>query len=233
MKLTDFKGLFKKATLKVVSIENPEEDYYIVKMSYPKGTTWEPGEHGIFKLPGKEITGKKWRAFSVSSVKEEGYVMIGTRTGDKISSFKQELINMKAGEEVSVIGPFGWFKLQDKSSPIVLTAQGVGITPIRAILKSLEHDQSREVVVIHASKSTHLYGDDLVTIAENNPKINYHKTASKNETQELMASLVKKYQNSAYYYNSGSKAALKENAAYLKEIGVSGKRIIEDPFMGY
>lgn len=116
MKLLDFKGLFKKSVATVVSVENPYGDYCVIKMKPEPTLKWQAGEHGIFKLPNNNVQGKKWRAFSVASIPEEGLFKIATRTGEKISRFKRELIAMKKGDAVKITGLFGWFMIQDETS---------------------------------------------------------------------------------------------------------------------
>ena len=109
--------------------------HYTVKLKNDTGLTWVPGEHGIFTLPSKKIEGRKYRLFSIASIPEEGFILLGTRTGKEISSFKQALLTMKPNEKVALRGPFGWLKIQDETSPIVMFANGVGIALIRALLK--------------------------------------------------------------------------------------------------
>ena len=69
MKLKDFKGIFNKSTFSVISVENKNGDYYQIDMKPEEGTFWNPGDHGIFTIPNKKFKGKKYRAFSVASVK--------------------------------------------------------------------------------------------------------------------------------------------------------------------
>ncbi len=233
MKLSDFKGLFKKATLTIESVKNPHGDYYEVKMKPEPGLTWNPGEHGIFKLPGRQVDGKKWRAFSVASVPEEGVMVIGTRTGKKISGFKKELISMKKGDKVAVTGPFGWFKVQDSISPMVMIAGGVGITPIRALLKQLEKDSARPVELVYASSDYYLFGDEIEAIAAGNDQIILHKTSGNAETGSAVTELASKHKGKAYYYISGSQPFIGAIKKQIKDKGIKGSRIISDPFMGY
>lgn len=233
MKLGDFKGLFNKSIATIQSVENPHGDYYIVKMKPAQNLKWEAGEHGIFTLPGKDIDGKKWRAFSVASIDNDGYIMIGTRTGKEVSSFKKNLINMKKGEKVAVRGPFGWFKIMDNSTPMVLVAHGVGITPIRALLKRLEKNTAREIHVIYASSDYYLFGDDIDRIAEGNQSVALYKTKDREATQKQLKALADKFSNTAYYYISGSIPATKADQELLKQQAVKGSRIINDPFYGY
>lgn len=233
MKLSDFKGLFNRATLTIESVRNPFGDYYEIKMKAEPGLTWNPGEHGIFKLPGRKIEGKKWRAFSVASDPGEGVMTIGTRTGKEISSYKKELISLKKGDKVAVTGPFGWFKIQDSVSPIVMVAGGVGITPIRALLKYLEKDVTRPVELVYSSSDHYLFMDEIEAIAASNKQITLYKTSSKEETARRVTELASKYKMHAYYYISGSQPFIGAIKKYITGKGVKGKRIINDPFFGY
>lgn len=78
----------------------------------------------------KKIEGRKYRLFSIASIPEEWFILVGTRTGKEISSFKQSLLMMKPNEKVALRGPFGWLKIQDETSPIVMFPSRVGITSI-------------------------------------------------------------------------------------------------------
>jgi ferredoxin-NADP reductase len=232
MKLSDFKGLFKKSIATIETIDNPFDDYYIVRLKPAPSIHWTPGEHAIFKLVEKKVEGKKWRAFSIASITEEGHILLGMRTGQEISSFKKNLLNSKKGTKVKVTGPFGWFKVQDTTSPIVMVAGGVGITPIRALLKQLESDTSRPISVVYAGKQ-YLFGDKLETIAEGNPQINLIKTSDSSNTTEEVKQLARKHGSKAWYFVSGSQGFIKSMKTTIIGEGVKPKRCINDPFLGY
>ena len=233
MTLRDFKGLKNKNLLEFIESENVFDDYYTIKLKTDDKTDWRPGEHAIFTLPGSDVRGRKWRAFSVASSSQEGYILIGTRTHGNISSFKEKLIGMSEGDKVKVIGPFGWFVKRDDTSPIVFIAGGVGITPVRALIKQLENDKSRKVEIVHSSDGGYLFADELSQIAQNNPKIVFHKTAGRETTRQLVAELAQKYKNNAYYYISGSFDIITLISKALKKQGIKGKRLVHDPFLGY
>ena len=233
MKISDFKGLFKKSILTVESVNNTYADYYEIKLKPEAGVLWTAGEHGIFTLPNNRVEGKKWRAFSVASIPEENIMIIGTRTGKEASNFKKELISMKKGDQIAIIGPFGWFKIQDESTPIVMIAGGVGITPIRALLKKLENDLSRPVDLIYSSSDYYLFEDEIQAIVAANEKITLHKTSKREETNTALAELTSKYDNSAFYYISGSRPFIGAVKKQITSTGVRRNRIINDPFFGY
>jgi len=233
MKLSDLKGLLKKSELEVESVENPFGDYYILKLKNNEGMTWRAGEHGIFTLPNNSVEGKKWRAFSVASIPEEGVMMIGTRIGEKISSYKKNLTSLKKNDKVSVRGPFGWFYLQDDTTHLVMIASGVGITPIRALLKELEKGNNRQVDIIYAAEKYYLFEEEIKLMVAKDPKINLNFTESTEETQAEIKAITKQLGNGAYYYISGSPNMIKSTKKLIQSEGVKGKQILNDPFFGY
>ena len=232
MKFNDIKGVIKKGEFPVESIENPYGDYYTIKLKIDAGLTWIPGEHGVFTLPSKKIEGRKYRLFSIASLPEEGFILIGTRTGEEISSFKQALLTKMPNEKVTMRGPFGWLKIQDETSPIVMFASGVGITPIRALLKQLEFNTNRPIELVYSSSGYYLFGDEIETIARNNSMIQLYKMASRKETAAKLDELADRYGNAAYYYNSGASVVLKSVKKQYIEKGIKKNRIISDTFIG-
>ncbi|NLC32492.1 MAG: FAD-dependent oxidoreductase [Clostridiales bacterium] len=233
MKLSDFKGLFRRSALTLLKVENPFDDYYRITLKPGKDTVWHPGDHGVFTLPGRKVKGRSWRAFSVASIPQENTILIGTRTGENISGFKKELTSMQEGDLVNVIGPFGWFKIQDDTSPIVLVAGGVGITPIRALLKQLENDTARPIELVFQAKGHYLFGDELLNMAIDNPKITVQMTRSKEDSQKALDAIMAQHGNKAYYYISGPRPFVKANKKHIKQHSIPGSKIISDPFLGY
>lgn len=233
MKISDFKGLFNKSILSIVDIENVHDDYYKIVLKPEKNISWIPGDHGVFTLRGKKFKGKKFRAFSLASSPTEKVVIIGTRTGKNISNFKKELISMEKGERVNLRGPFGWFKVKDNTSPIVMIAGGVGITPMRALFVQLQNEKTRPIDLIFASSDFYMFNNELTNISNINDSISIYKTENITNTKNTIDTLSSKYKSSAYYYISGSRTFIKEVKKQLKKTGIKSKRIINDPFFGY
>ncbi len=233
MKLKDFKGIFNHSIVTVENISNPYGDYYIVTLKPDKELVWTPGEHGAFLLPDRKVRGKMFRGFSIASIYEEGVIILGTRTGESVSSFKSELIAMKKGERVKIIGPFGWFTLQDEFSPLVMIAGGVGITPIRALLKQLDGKTDRQVDVIYASNQFFLFDEEIGGVINRNASFHLHKTKSKEETESILHEMAMQNENKAYYYISGARLFIKSIKRRLSKQSIKRRRMINDPFFGY
>ncbi len=231
MKFSDLAGIRKKSTIQLINKENPIEDKFVFTFTIPIGLTWRPGEHGIFRLKG--IEGKKWRAFSITTTPLEGVLQIATKISENPTPFKARLRAMEPGDLIKLRGPFGWFTVQDENSPILCIANGIGITPIRALLVSLKENRSREVHLIYAAKEKHLFQEELEAVCEANPKISISFVHDRDAVATEIMVHANKYGNNAYYYLSGSNRANKSNHTLLKEQGIQGSRIIQDPFFGY
>lgn len=233
MKISDFKGLFSKHILSIVSIENPHSDYYVVTLKADKRISWIPGDHAIFTLPDKKIAGKKFRAFSLASTPSEGIIRLGTRSGKVMSSFKKEFLAMKAGEKVAMRGPFGWFKVKDETSPIVMVAGGVGITPIHALITDLQTNTNRPIDIIYSSKDYYLFEESIQDMVKKNTQMTLYKTSSRAETEKKLDELLQDHGKKGYYYVSGSMPFIKGVKKQIVSKQVKSNRIINDPFFGY
>lgn len=233
MKLRYFTGLFKTHPMRFVSMESVADDYLLVTMQAPHPIDWEGGQHGAFTLPGKKFKGRSYRAFSLANSPREDTFLIGTRTGPKPSGFKQAMMNMQEGDTIKLRGPFGWFVVQDDSSPIVMLATGIGITPMRSLLYSLKDQTSRPIHLIHNARDFHLFSDEFKQLAEQNSEIKLTFVANREEFKEALTAVALTYGSTAYYYVSGSFDAIKATRSLLKGLKVKGKRIIYDPFFGY
>lgn len=233
MKYTDFTGMFNRVELTVSSVENPHDDYHVITFDYPKDLTWDSGEHGLFTLPGKKVSGRPFRIFSVASTPSENKLMIATHANEPVSSFKRVLFSLSKGDKVAMLGPFGWYKVKDTTSPIVMIAAGIGITPNRALIKQLEHDTQRDVFLVYSSSDTHLFKDELDKISEINPRFHPFYTTNRNQTRRTYLKLANTLEDDAIYYIAGTPKSVHDISKRLRKNGISFKRIVFDPYLGY
>ncbi len=106
-----------------------------------------PDEHN------SSIGDNRW--FTLSSSPSESHLMITTKLNKPLSQFKDRLINLKAGDEVLMSEPIGDFVLPiDKSIPLVFISGGIGITPVRSIIKWLsDKNEQREITLNYIVKN--------------------------------------------------------------------------------
>lgn len=101
----------------------------------------KPDERGI----------RRW--FTLSSSPSEELLAITTRIEpERGSSFKQQLSALKPGAKLHLADPMGDFVLpKDPTIPIVFVAVGLGITPVRSMVKwLLDTNQKRHIQLIYA-----------------------------------------------------------------------------------
>ncbi|MHB9150375.1 MAG: ferredoxin--NADP reductase [Thermoleophilia bacterium] len=89
--------------------------------------------------------------FTHSSSPTESYIDFTTRlTG---SQYKSTLDALPVGTEVEVEGPFGEFTLREDARRVAFLTGGIGITPIRSILRFMaDTDDDREVALFYGNK---------------------------------------------------------------------------------
>lgn len=230
MKLADMKGIFHSDTLTLKASENPFGDYWIFDFDAGENT-WITGEHALFTVPG-EYKWKKWRAMSIASNHEEGIVKIGTRISDTPSTYKTALKNLKVWDEVKMRGPFGWFKLQDDTSPVIMIAGGIWITPFRALIDRL-HDAHREIVLLYSSRDWYLFKDEFDEISWQNPNIKIHYISGRDELKDFTDRYAQKHRNNADYFISGLPKMIASVKKNLKSHWIKGNNIFNDSFYGY
>lgn len=236
MKLSDFKGLFNNTNIKLVEKKQDTSDIFIFTFELAKKTQWKPGQHGIFKFKGEKMQGKNFRVFSISSVSEENKIIIGTRITENPSEFKKKLKAMNIGDTMSMTGPIGWFYINNYGRPIALIAGGVGITPIRALLKDLEVNAqiTKTVEVFYSdNKSEYAFQSDLKYFDEKYDFIKVNYINNRENLQDKLNSFRSKYGNEASYFISGAPKMVTSLKSQLKENGIKNNNILTDPYNGY
>ncbi len=186
---------------------------------------------------------KRVHPLSLSDCPEEnGFIEFTKRmTG---SPFCQRLEALNKGETVIVKGPVGKFYPDDAGTTLVMIAGGIGITPIRSILKSLEKKRGEH------SKIILLYGnlnrEDIAFLDElENLKIPDYRLVHvlsdiigmENALQgfitaEIVAKEVPEGAN-AIYMISGPPVMVESMKKALAKICIPAERIRSDKFFGY
>lgn len=97
---------------------------------------------------------KHW--FTLSSSPSEAMLAVTTkRAVDRMSSFKQQLFASQPGDEIKISEPMGDFVLpKDTSLPLVFVAGGIGITPMRSMVKWLaDTGEKLDIHVIYGART--------------------------------------------------------------------------------
>lgn len=225
----------KNTNIHKVSFQGMEEvtdGYYQLTLS-KEDLDWQPGQYGVFTLPGHEIEGKDFRPFSFASSPEEGHILIGTRSIGEMSNFKKTFFSLDKGDTVQVKGPLGQFVVEEDSSALVFIALGIGITPVRSILKGMEANSVLKAHIVYSSEGYFMFQSEIDEIVKQEDLLSIVYPKSVEETKEEISKAIKDYGNDAYYYISGPPKAIKSVKNQLMDQGIAKEKIKNDPFTGY
>ena len=211
-------------------------------MSYrfklPQGLNFTAGQYMLVDL-GNELA----HPLSISNCPQEAEFIEFTKrmTG---SPYCGRLESLEKGETISVKGPVGKFCFADSSETLVMIAGGIGITPIRSILTSLEKKKGNigTVILIYGNLNREdiAFRDEL----ENLKLPDYHlvhvlsdTTGMENAYQgfinaDIISKEVPKSSN-AHYMVSGPPVMVEAIKKALATIDVAEDRIRTDIFLGY
>lgn len=189
-----------------------------------------PDERGI----------KHW--FTLSSSPSEPLLSTTTKHAtENGSTLKEALFGLKPGDSVMMSEPMGDFVLpKDLSAPLVFVAGGIGITPMRSMVKwLLDNQEHRTIHLIYAANVLeevafrdlfNAYGNPT-DIMLSNPPAKWEGLAGRLDGAkilELAPNVDKKL-----YYLSGPEPMVEALEKDLKNLGVDKRRIIGDFFPNY
>ena len=195
--------------------------------------TWLAGQHAIFSMPGRKVSGKTWRPFSVASSMHEGVIRIGTNLPPTPSDFKQKLAALAPGDTIRMHGPFGEFHASKKPDVIVGVAGGIGITPFRALAYEIAHGHlpTTSLHLIYTARALHTYEDELAKWCTMTNQLTVEYVQTPEEVDAALTAAIAKHKNAARYFLSGAPAMITSLIAKCRAQGIT--RIVNDPFKGY
>lgn len=204
-----------------------QEPYLILTFHKPEGITFEDGQYGVFLHVDRPVEGRKMRAFSFASSNLDNDFIIATKISNQPSSFKQHMLSLQPGDQMTVDGPMGNMTL-DPHKARVFIAGGIGITPIRAILRGLDTYQETSLVYSQQNE-VYPFLDDFNEM----DGLTLELTSGTVRTKFLIEQQANLYNNSAVYYVSGSPSFVNGVMDQLKELGITNNHIKYDRFTGY
>lgn len=179
------------------------------------------GQHGLWVIPRGGIG-----PFTIASAPEDEVVTLGTGLASQ-SRLKRALAALSAHDTVRMVGPLGHFTLDGTSSPVVMLAQGMGVTPFRAMLRHLAlTEQDRPTSLVHVG-ATHPFRADTEAVAS---RASYptSRDAFTRQITEVVAD-----QPEATMLVSGSASFVSATVDFLRARGVGAAQIKRDTFWGY
>lgn len=153
--------------LEVLETRTEAEDVTVVRIERPLGFEFVAGQYIILTLDTDE--GPYRRPLSICSAEQDPYLEVATRIST--SAFKRALALRGPGDRVHVAGPAGRLRLPVPVPPLTFLAGGIGITPIRSMVRTLmQADVTAEVdaVLFYGNRDERcvLFHDELHAYAD-------------------------------------------------------------------
>jgi len=203
----------------------------------PEELTWKAGQHGLFTFPERRIRGRSYRVFSIASSPLDETLRIATRIREPMSAFKRHLVELRAGEGLSMRGPIGPFYIHDPSRPVVLVATGIGITPFLGMVADLR--TNRRVLPESVDLVYGVWGDafpfrsELEEAVEELPGFAVFPRVAAEEVRGCAREMASLRKNDGHYFLSGELRAVRSLRRMWRENGIARSNILSDWFLGY
>ncbi len=227
-----------RQNLKFISKKLEAKDTYSFWFQPTKKFNFIAGQYLEWALPHKNYDSRGIRRFfTISSSPDQNRVRLITKFYPNPSTFKQALMKLQPGDEVSVSRLDGEFTLPNAGNrPLVFIAGGVGIAPFLSMIEGMKASgEKHDITLFYANKT-----DDEVAFKEflnqaTNSGVKIVNIITEKEgflTPEKIQKETPKWKDSAYFI-SGPEPLVINYISLLKKMGIPGKQIHRDYFPGY
>ncbi len=213
----------------------------------PAGFRFKPGQFVEFTLidpPRRDAKGNT-RALSLASSPRDPLVLVATRLSR--SAFKENLREAPPGTPLEGIGPMGVLTLhEDPALPAVFLTGGIGITPVRSIVKHATEERLPHRLAVFYSNRTlaaSAFLDDFARWAKENPNLLFVPTLTderpadwRGESGFIDAAMIRRHladPTQAIYYIVGPPAMVEAMKQLAATLGVAAERVKTEDFIGY
>jgi ferredoxin-NADP reductase len=224
----------------VIEVIQRTPDVKSVRFEKPQGFDYLAGQYVVLIL-GDSSDGMK-KPFTLSSSPTEGFLEITKKlTGHPFSNTFTEL---KSGDRVSINGPFGNFTFQEEYTNIGMLSGGIGITPLRSMIKcSIDKKANANIVLLYSNRSENdiPFRDELEAAKIENPNIKVINTitrpgpAWKGITGRINAEMIKKFipdYQKRTFFTCGPQMMVDAMVSLLNELEVPKEQIKREIFIG-
>lgn len=171
-----------------IQIEAPAHQVNYSDFDIPDEYRGDWDKYKLFDLVSK-VDEDVLRAYSMANYPDEkGRIMLNVRIATppsaglppgKMSSY---IFNLKAGDKVTISGPFGEFFVKDTDAEMIFVGGGAGMAPMRShIFNQLKGEQTkRKMTFWYGARSTRevFYQEDFDKLAAENDNFTWHVALS-------------------------------------------------------
>ncbi len=203
--------------------------------------SFQPGQYVVVRFLNNFLN-TPGKAYTITSPPGEKFIAI---TVKRLGKFSNALCDLRIGDRVKIIGPYGHFFPRDKMKNIVFLAGGIGVTPFFNIIKSFskEKKMDKETTLFYSNKTKNdiAFFKELNKLSKkwNGLKIVYILTREKKthplikEFRRIDIKMLKKYLKRIgdyYYFICGSTDFVDYLWKELKTTGIKENHLITETF---
>jgi ferredoxin-NADP reductase len=226
-------------SVKLKTRYNVAKDAIAFEFEKPIGFEFIPGQFTRISQ------GENTKTFSIASAPYEEILLFAMRKGS--SDFKKSLANLQTGSKVAISKAMGRFLLhEDETIPAVFLVGGIGITPVRSILRSSSYRELKhKFYLFYSNKKPEgaPFLQEMQKIEGLDYKFIGTITDLENSKQELRgergyinSAMIKKYIKDVklpIYYIVGPPTFVRDTIVVLEDLGVDKTKIKQEMFGGY
>ena len=143
-------------TIEFIKKQEVAENTFLYTFTRPEEYVFEAGQYATMRLPESmpyEDDRGNARAFSFASAPYEEHLGFMMRQSE--SGFKKNIHTLESGDEALLTNPLGkcCYGTMEGFSTLVMISAGVGITPMRSILRQAIHDKVyKKIILINSNR---------------------------------------------------------------------------------
>ena len=219
-------------TLKIKSVEHATHDVLRIRIEKPENFHFEPGQATEIAINKKEWE-FELRPFTFTSLPTDNYLEFTIKTYPQHKGVTNELLSLKAGDELIVGEPWGTINYK---GPGVFIAGGAGVTPFIAIFRHLHSkNEIGNSKLIFANKTSadiinkdeffKMLGTNFINILSGEKHDTY---AQGYITRDFLKE--SSGETNQYFYVCGPDPMMDMLVDYLHQMGVEDKLIVKEEF---
>jgi ferredoxin-NADP reductase len=225
---------------RVIEVIQRTPDVKSVRFEKPQGFSYLAGQYVVLVLGNSSDPMKK--PFTLSSSPTEGFLEITKKlTGHP---FSNALAALKPGDKVSINGPYGEFIFHEEYENIGMLSGGIGITPLRSMIKYLVDKKLKNNIILLYSNSSEndiAFREELEDAQKKHPNIKIIDTITrpgpdwKGVTGRINAEMVKKFipdYRERTFFTCGPTKMVESMVSLLEELEIPEKQIKREIFPG-
>lgn len=226
---------------KVVEVLPRTGDALSVRFARPKDFDYLPGQFMFITFGSKDE--QKTKHLTISSSPTEDFLEVTKRlTGHE---FSNALKAAKAGDRVTILGPYGDFTFHGEHDRICMLSGGIGITPLRSMIRySTDKRLGASIVLLYSNSHEDgiVFEDDLESMAKQNPNLKVLNTITRPSPawkglkgridRDMIAREVPDYADRVFF-TSGPRKMVDSIQSLLKDLDIPENHIKREYFPGF